>query len=99
MSRSERTEQLNLINQINTCVYFSNHSNGGRRVEAGKRGCGEMGSLHGLEGEHQVWDLHSVFPGDKISELIASVVLLTETRMPKSPLPLRVVLLLGMTWQ
>lgn len=58
---------------------------------------GKMMSLHGLEGEHQVGDMHSVFPGDKISVLIPSIVLLTETWMPNSPLPLCAVLLLGRT--
>lgn len=58
---------------------------------------GEMMSLHGLGGEHQVGDMHSVFPGDKFSMLIPSIVLLTETWMPKNPLPLCVVLLLRRT--
>lgn len=35
--------------------------------EAGKRGCVELGSLHGLEGEHQVGDMHSAFWGQDFS--------------------------------
>lgn len=58
---------------------------------------GEMMSLHGLEGEHQVGNMHSVFPRNKFSMFRPSIVLLTETRMPKNPLPLCVVLLLRRT--
>lgn len=38
-------------------------------VEAGSMNMWEM-SLHGLEGEYQVRDMHSVFPGDNVSMLI-----------------------------